>query len=295
MVQASVGHIQKFILLALVMMLTLSACSTTSIGLRFLYSRFDNTLNERILSYADFDSDQKSAIRQAVDSYVDWHRQHELPRYADFAADLNQQLQSGLYTEDDVLASIRRLRDLSDHGFLNSPVVTAGDFLQGLSDEQVDQIRVAFGRRDERFRERQKQRSEDGPEEVIDRIVSYVGRIGINLNTGQREIIARGFEHYRWRPDERRRHWQKWEEEFLAIMGNRNAPGFKESVSRHLSNYHAVPRNADPATDAWNQRNSARILHDLLKSLDPVQKQILVKRLNETRRVLLDMSGIQTS
>ena len=271
------------------------ACSTTSIGLRLLYSRFDNTLNDRILSYAEFDSAQESTIRQAVDSYVDWHRRNELPRYADFADELDRKLQSGLYTEEDLLAGIRQLRELADHGFMNSPVINTPDFLRDLSDEQVEQVRLAFERREERFRERQQERIEKGPDAVVEGIVRNIGRIGINLSNEQREIVARGLERYVWQPEKRRRQWRQWEQEFLDILEDRDSPGFMMRVKRHLAAYHTVPRRADPEADSWNQRNSARTLYELLRSLDPVQKRVLIKRLGETREVLLDISGVQTS
>ena len=285
----------RLALAGLVSLLLLTACSSTSLGLRFLYSRFDNTLNERILSYADFDPGQEQEIREAVDAYVTWHRRNELPRYADFIEDLRVKIESGKYSVDTILGDIRRLRSLSDRSFLNSPVVTAPEFLQGLSDAQVAQVGAAFERREARYRERRRERLEEGPDAALDRVVRTVGRAGIKLNPEQRAIVARGLERYRWQPERRRAQWRQWERAFLALLQNRHRPGSSDQIKQHLATYHEVPRNADPHNDAWNQRNSARIVYEILRSLDSSQKRLLVKRLGETRRVLLDISGEKSS
>jgi hypothetical protein len=276
-------------------LLLLSACSTGSLGLRFLYSRFDNTLNQRILSYAEFDKAQKAEIRRAVDAYVAWHRRYELPRYADFIDTLQQELETGTFSEDSVLRNLAQLREIYQHGFVNSPLVTAPDFLRRLSDAQVEQVGEAFVRREKQFRERRRERGDTGSDDVMKGIVRNVKRLGVALNEDQRAIIARGLKRYRWQPGERRRQWRRWEREFLALLKRRRDPGFSEQVRDHLAEYNSVGRDANPSGDDWNQRNSARIIHEVLRSLDARQRRALVKRLGNTRRTLLAMAGARST
>ena len=272
-------------------MLALTAgCSTGSLAIRYLYGRFDNTLNERILAYADFSATQEAEIRRAVDEYVAWHRQNELPRYAALLAEVTTQLESGDYDVDVVMASLEQVRAYSDHGYQMSPIVNAQDFLRDLSDEQVRQIAEKFRQREESFREWQAKRQREGDAGRLEAIVKNVARLGVRLTEEQRFIIADGIKRYRWRPGERRRLWRRWETDFLTLLNRRHETGFTASVTQHLAGYQKLGRMADPERDAWNQRNTARIIRDVLVTLDDQQRGALIRRLTDTRRTLLAMA-----
>ncbi len=274
----------------LLLVFCLTGCSIGSIGLRVLYSRFDNTLNERILSYAEFDPGQQAVVEQAVEEFVSWHRTRELPRYAAFVAGLRERVASGRFDEDALVAKLERVRTYSDEVYERSPLANAGAFLRGLSDAQVDQIGEAFARREERYREWREERAAEGEDGRLRRIVRNVKRFGVTLDDGQERIIARGLSRYRWQPGERGRLRRQWEAKFLDLLSRRAEAGFTEQVEAHLAGYRELSRRADPERYAWNQRNTARIVNEVLLSLAPDQQRALEKRLEETSRTLLDMA-----
>lgn len=276
------------LLVAILVLIT--GCSTGSLAIRYLYGRFDNTLNERILAYAEFSEAQEAEIRQAVDDYVDWHRRNELPRYVELLDEVRHRLRSDSYDEALVATYLARLRAFSDRGFNRSPLVQAPEFLQRLSDEQVVQIAGSFERRRASFAERRAERERSGDSGRTSRVVKNIRRLGIRLTADQSEIIDSGLRRYRWQPAERRRLWRRWEREFLDMLQDRDSAGFVQDVAKHLGRYQKLARVAHPETDAWNQRNTARIIHDVLQSLDSEQLSRLVRRLDDTRNTLLAIS-----
>ncbi len=274
-----------------VVLAILAGCSTGSLAIRYLYGRFDNTLNDRILAYAEFTKSQEAEIRRAVDDYVSWHRRSELPKYAHFLGEISAQLKTGEFDEDAVVARLEQARSYSDYGFERSPIVNAGDFLRNLSDAQVAQIAETFSDREASYRERRAERDREGEAGRLNRLVKNIERLGVKLTGAQRLIIADGIKRYRWQPGERRRIWRSWEKDFLGLLARREQPGFTEDAATHLARYQKLARIADPARDAWNQRNTARTIHDVLRSFDDKQTEALVRRLSDTRRTLLAMSS----
>jgi hypothetical protein len=70
------------IALLIALVLTLSGCT------RFIYNHADWLISWYIDDYIDFNRTQKKIFRNYLDSQLEWHRQHELPRYKRFMEQL---------------------------------------------------------------------------------------------------------------------------------------------------------------------------------------------------------------
>lgn len=268
--------------------IVLAGCSTNSLLIRYFYGRMDNSMNERILAYASFTPEQKAEIRQTVDQYFHWHRQSELPKYAEFLGDLSRKIDSGDYSREQILADIEKARLLSRRGFMHSPMAGAAPFLKTLSDQQVEEIAAHFDRKNQDFLDwYDERRNQGGDKARLKAIVKNTGRFGIRLNQRQRQIIGEGLGRYRGDPKLRFEIWNRWEDRFLALLRQRHQPGFEQAVSAHVALYQDQARLHDPERHLHNRATSAEIILRVLESLDPEQKRELINKLLQTRSALL--------
>jgi len=285
---ATFGKLSVFLLIATLV----AGCTTNSLVVRYFYGRIDNNLNARILSMAEFTESQKAEIKQAVDEYALWHRRNELPRYAAFIDDLRNKVESNQIEFDVVMHNMEVVRDFAKTSFLQSPFVRSPDFMRNLDDSQVTQVEAHFDKQNEAFLERTEQyRSEDGMQKRLKRIVKNTRRFGINLNEEQKQIIDGGLRQYDNNPMERHLLWNRWEQEFIALLRQRNQPDFESKLTGHLRQYQDQMRIHSPERDLHNRKVSAQIIHDVVQNLDPKQRRILVAKLDETKRILLQISS----
>lgn len=269
-----------------------AGCTTNSLVIRYFYGRMDNNLNARILAMAEFSDAQKEEIQQAVDAYSVWHRQNELPRYAEFIGVLLHRVETGQFDQQIVMEDLETVRDFAKVGFLQSPFVQHADFMKGLDDRQVDQVAEHFEKRDEAFREwLEKHKKGGGNQRRLKSIVKNTRRFGINLSEEQQQIIAAGLKRYDNDPMERHLLWNRWEQEFIVLLQNREDPDFEVNLTQHLQQYQDQMRIHNPERDLHNRKVSAQIIHDVVDNLDARQKRILIAKLDETRRILLSMSS----
>lgn len=280
------------LLTIVVIAVMVAGCTTNSLVIRYFYSRMDNNLSARILAMAEFSDAQKREIQQAVDDYSVWHRQNELPRYAEFIGVLQERVETGQFDQQIVLDDLETVRDFAKVGFLRSPFVQHTDFMKSLSDSQVDQVAAHFEKRDEAFQAwLEKQKSEGGNKRRLKSIVKNTRRFGINLSEEQQQIIATGLNRYDNDPMERHLLWNQWEQELIVLLQNRVDPDFDANLTQHLQQYQDQMRIHNPKRDLHNRKVSAQIIHDVVHNLDPRQKRILVAKLDETRRILLRISS----
>ena len=275
----------------LVVITLLAGCSTNSLLIRYFYGRMDNNMNERILAYASFTPEQESEIRRAVDDYFLWHRQNELPRYADFLSDISKKIDSGDYSKEQILIEIEKVRRLSKRGFMRSPVAGAASFLKTLSDAQVEEIAAHFKKKDQDFLDWYDERKNRGGDKArLNAIVKNTGRFGIKLNGQQKDIIRKGLGRYRGDPKTRFEIWNRWESEFLDLLRQRRQPGFEQAVTTHLAVYQDQARLHSPEQHLHNRNTSVDIILEVLDSMDAQQKQVLINKLLQTRGALLSIA-----
>lgn len=285
---ATFGKLSVFLLIATLVI----GCTTNSLVIRYFYGRIDNNLNARILSVAEFSEAQKAEIKQAVDEYAAWHRRNELPRYAAFIDELQDKVESGQIEFDVVMHDMEVVRDFAKTSFLQSPFVQSSDFMRNLDDSQVTQVAAHFDKQNEAFLEWAEQyRSEDGMQKRLKRIVKNIRRFGINLNEEQKQIIADGLRQYDNDAMERHLLWNRWEQEFIVLLRERNHVDFESKLTAHLRQYQDQMRIHNPERDLHNRMVSAQIIHDVVQNLDPKQRKILVAKLDETKRILLQISS----
>lgn len=274
-----------------VSVLTLASCTTNSFVLGFFYGRMDNRMNERILEVATFSAAQEAEINAGVDRFFSWHRREELPRYADLLLEIQRELAEGVSSEASVLDHMDSVRDFSRAAFLRSPFANSADFLQGLTDRQVTEIADHFRESDRKFREWLKEREQEGGDDRRFRaIVKNVGRFGINLNDDQKQILKASLASIDSDPEDRHQLWNRWEDELITLLKNRNTPGFAEAVTAHLLVYQEQMQIHRARQSAGNRAIVAAMIDKLVDSLDQRQRETLLRKLGETRNSLLKLA-----
>ncbi|WP_346837195.1 DUF6279 family lipoprotein [Microbulbifer sp. SAOS-129_SWC] len=83
----TIRPLQCLLLLALL----LAGCSSV----QFAYNQLDRWMRWQLDDYVDLDSAQQRQLKGALDSFHRWHRQTQLPRYAEFLRTLATRVESG--------------------------------------------------------------------------------------------------------------------------------------------------------------------------------------------------------
>ncbi len=249
-------------------------------------------MEDRILQYASFSESQKSEIEQSVDEFFLWHRTNEMPRYAEYIETLSAEIESEQFDQASILEHLKNVRKLGEESFQQSPIAKAAPFLKELSDQQVLEVEMHMIEKDKDFDEWLAERQKTGADaQRVQKIVKNIGRLGIKLNPEQAETIKAGVDNYKGGPRERFVVWNRWEAELLQLLQNRSQDEFENKVSSHLAQNQDQMRIESPDTHEHNQRNTAKLINDLLRSLTPQQKSTLLKKLRQTKKSLYTIAS----
>ena len=267
--------------------IALGGCSAGGLMVRYFYSQVDNTLYQRITGYASFNEEQKKEIRQAVDHFVKWHRTAELPKYVEFLGDLSEAIEAGRLDQDIALGYLNHARGLTARSFQQSPLFNPNGFIQSLTDQQVIEIRQSFRLADEKFKSWYEERKSAGATQTrLEAIVKNIKRVGIVLNEEQKQILERGLQRYQGDSLERHAVFRQWRMQLVEILLRRQDSQALLEYDQHMLKYQDLAKNHNPAQFKANQIVTANLLTDIVASLDPRQKQKLLKRLRQTQTAL---------
>ncbi|WP_043318784.1 DUF6279 family lipoprotein [Microbulbifer sp. HZ11] len=133
--QSSRPSSRAVILLMAALLLLLSACSSVRLAYGHLDWWMDRTLNK----YLDLDGAQKDLLQQRVDEFHRWHRQTQLPRYADYLEELAGKVDDA-DTSPTKLAAIEARVDAFWHASITMLSDLMLPILVQLDDKQIDQL-----------------------------------------------------------------------------------------------------------------------------------------------------------
>jgi hypothetical protein len=124
----------------------LAACSS----LRLAYNNGDTLLYWWLDAYVDFDSEQKTEVKQDIGEFFRWHRKTQLQDYVQFLQKAQQQLR-GNPTQADLMADYVDIRDRTEALLLRSAPQIA-DLALSLKPEQLASIEKKFTKNNVKFR-----------------------------------------------------------------------------------------------------------------------------------------------
>ena len=264
------------ILALLIAAALLSGCSTTR-----LYNNADRLIAWRADSLLGLSAEQRGAFRDDLGPVLAWHRQTQLPRWADALERL------ALAVEDDAVspALVETLEtDLrADVAELTRALAPAAlTLLRSLNDEQVAALPARFAEEDADLNEDyeglalEAQRAE-WARSLEDGLEDWVGR----LTPGQQEAIAALSQEIR--PDNA--DWvayrQAWQRAFLEALERRDSPWFAAVLPVLMVHRSAFYTPAYAAQRAQNDPAYSAFFPAFLGSLTASQRNRLSGKLRD--------------
>ena len=134
----------RIVLLMLLLLLS-SGCSMIRVG----YGHFDSVAAWMVHDYFDLNADQRDLFAQRFERLHSWHRQTQLPEYAQFLGDIQTRAKRGL-RDSDLLwlvdGSKQRYARIAARG-----AADAADLLTTLTPEQVETLRQQVDKANRKF------------------------------------------------------------------------------------------------------------------------------------------------
>ncbi|BBP43559.1 DUF6279 family lipoprotein [Thiosulfativibrio zosterae] len=261
-------------LVILCLSVLLSACSN-----RFIYNQLDWLVPWYLSDYVTLENYQKPEFKAALNQLLLWHRQTQLPEYADFLSQAADQIALGVSAEQ-VQQFMHKGDDFADALFQQFGVNFA-PLMAKMTPEQQTELLENLSEKTAEYREKfiepgKTKAIEYGVDKMRDFLEDWLG----DLTPAQQQRLQRWGQDAVWMsPDfyQNRLAWQA-----------RLADAFKMPENSRLTTIKALFENrrqfwSDELNQkmATNQSVFSEFLADLLSSLDASQKQYLQRKLQD--------------
>lgn len=232
----------------------LAGCSNSKLVVGALYDRADDRARSGAADWVKLDAEQQAAFDAYVGTFHTWHRRSEMPRYAALFGEMSGVLSeygaasTGDWTRwfHELDARVRALRACHPARFAEATIRTLGP-------DQVDAIEA---HRAELVAEWDA--DDDGDDTRAERIARRVknvdkwsGRLGIDLNRRQLDMIAGAFERQTPLNAEYRELSDAWWSELFVRVRDPDAPDYAARLDAHVSDWFTMLEHAHP--DAWRR------------------------------------------
>ncbi|MFC3609179.1 DUF6279 family lipoprotein [Stutzerimonas tarimensis] len=269
------------VVITLLVVLLLSACSRITLGYRNLHLIVPWTLRD----YVSLSGDQQRELRARLREQRAWHCQTLMPEHLEWLdrlqterfdeASLRQRYQEGQAAVDRIAVQV------------TPPII---DLLRSLSDRQVRDIRQALGERQQERAEKYLQPSlerqlEERAERMTERATDWFGSLG----NAQRQRIEEwaqslGDSNMRWVANRAR-----WEEALIATLAQRHADDFPARMTTLIQDRQAFWTDEYRRSQPRNEQAGLRLAVDLYALADERQRRHLI---NEIRTLRNDLTGL---
>lgn len=173
---------------AIALLLALCALSLTACGTQFAYNRLDWLMHRYVASQVTLDASQSRELRAYLGEFFEWHRRHELPRYAAF---LERVAATEQPVNRDQMEIGRREVESFMHASVSQGAPDVARWLRSLRPEQVTEMFENFAERARKSRARDCERAADERRaDQVERFVDNVERWTGSLRSSQKELIA---------------------------------------------------------------------------------------------------------
>ena len=274
----------KTLLLLLCLSLLISACSRAGLA----YRNLDWLVPWRLNDYLNLDSQQQAWLKPRLQTHLQWHCSAELPRYIDWLQTTESILAQPQPDSAQLLEQFAQFdAALNRIGVEITP--TAIELLQGLSEQQVDELYAAID--EDNLEDRQDfldpplaTQISERQTRMQERLRPWLGR----LNSAQTDHIAT------WANSlgEQNRLWlenrQLWQAELRKVVAERDSADFAERVTRLLQQRESFYSDEYRASYGRSRQALATLFSQLLSNSDEAQRERLSHRLRDLRRDLAE-------
>ncbi|MFQ3323799.1 MAG: hypothetical protein ACI90U_001622 [Pseudomonadales bacterium] len=275
----------RTLLTVLVISVFASGCT-----IKLVYNFLDWGLYWEMEDYVKFNRDQSPLVKKEISKLVDWHRNAELPKYADQLAKLSDGLENSLTVEllDETYIS------LSD-GWQRIVIKTlpaAADIMSKLTDQQVNdffEILIEEERDDagDIERDTEEKLSEERAEYISEKITDLIGK----LNDEQKTLIAQWAPRIEPTAQLSLDHAIQWRTKMQSAMADRqNKQQLEETLLVLFANPDQLWTDEYRGVIEKNQHLVMQLIFDINQTLTDKQRQKLVRKLNSFVEDLRDLS-----
>ncbi|MFT5046638.1 MAG: hypothetical protein ACI8UP_003617 [Porticoccaceae bacterium] len=241
----------KLVALALLAVL-LTACTNSKVIIGPLYNRLDDQMRSEFKKLGNFNENQMSAFEQAVGTFHVWHRQVEMPKYADLLQEVADSISTvGSTNRNDVTRWATSAEEYSRNVRECHPVNYLFALIQSLSDKQINLLEKRFNSERQKNRERYGTKTrEERVERRLKNIVKWAGRLGLNFSTTQRDIIRDGLSQQVSLRKEYYALSSEWNSNLFVLARNQDNPAYDELLANHMTKLWTLLEDAHP--DEWH-------------------------------------------
>ncbi|WP_413663101.1 DUF6279 family lipoprotein [Microbulbifer sp. CNSA002] len=263
------------LIILLVVASLLSSCSS----IQFAYNNIDYWIRWKLRDYVDLNSQQELEFQGALNSFFHWHRQTQLPKYADFLSQLADKVDQG-QLENPQLAPVEKevyhfIESASNNAFnLMLPIVAQ------LTPQQIDRLQHNLAKKQQKTLEKW-QRSPWKIQRHRDRQIRRESRRWLgSLTEQQKQLIAAWVKQVEYNPVLRNEQHMIWQQHAIELL-RQKPDGYQQQLRGLLENPDQLW--SDEYRKAQEQRKTqARELGEqILSSTSPTQRRHLSKTLRD--------------
>ncbi len=249
-----------------------------SIAGSWFYERADSYLADYFKEYANFSNEQKYEIDKVTKNYLDWFTANELTVIRDVLVNLKdinnnnaKNLIQEAYTEGEGI--FERSNKYFEKSFV--------EFLKTLTDLQIEEIKIHFDeiqskRKKEREKEREKVKSYS--DRITKDYVVAFKRVNIRLTKTQRDFIKLNTKELKDTTADWSYFQEKWVEELIIILNQRNDPDFAVTITKHLRSFENFDKEFQLKREN-NKEIGIKIISDLFSNASDKQINSFKRRI----------------
>ena len=275
-------HLNKALrplLLTLALILALASCSRIDVA----YRNLDVLVPWSLDDYLDMNRQQKSWLDERLKQHLAWHCQTQLPGYLDWLDRIRRMVARNEVTDQQLQDRTVEARQAIGR-VAEAITPSAAELLRGMSDEQVEEMREAFGKD---IRERQAKYVDTPLAEQIERRAERMEKrlkpwLG-DLLPGQRQRVdawsrALGEQNRQWIAN--RAHWQQ---QFSQVVEQRRSDTFEPRLAQLLQQKESLWTPEYRIAFRNTERQTRGMIVDLMQQSTEKQRQYLDAQLAKVR------------
>jgi len=232
----------------LITSLLIAGCTNSKFLVGLLYDRADDQAIEAAEEWVGFTASQREEFEAYVGTFHTWHRREELPRYAALMREITTGLSTwDQATPDDFSRWMNAAKRRAEAIRTCHPARYATPLTRTLSDAQIDRMERTW--RDKRA-ENIARAGDRSRAERIDRRVAnidkWVGRLGVDLDPDQRELLRDAFTRQVSLRDRYRTLSDDWNEKLFTIARDQDAADYGARIDAHIVDWFGMAEKSYP-------------------------------------------------
>ncbi|WP_444891852.1 DUF6279 family lipoprotein [Microbulbifer sp. TRSA001] len=263
------------LIILLVVASLLSSCSS----IQFAYNNIDYWIRWKLHDYVDLNSQQELEFQGALNSFFHWHRQTQLPKYANFLTQLADKVDQG-QLEDPQLGpaedEVRHFISSASNNAFNLILPIAAQ----LTPQQIDRLQHNLIKKQKKTLEKW-QRSPWKVQRRRDRQIRKESRRWLgSLTDQQKQLIAAWVKQVEYNPVLRNEQQQIWQSHAIELL--------RQKPDRYLEKLRSLLENPEQLwTDEYRKAQEQRKIQarelgeEILSSTSPTQRRHLSKTLRD--------------